>query len=218
MKYSKIEALAYENAVVAQSKKVRMTQPNSAFENNGTRLREYASMYYYKLQVPLERLDVGAVVGVQRKFRRKDSFESQVMDFVGELLISYLKNQPPHFFSGCKIRCVCGGSYVLNHSQWEYSCNVCGLKGRADVNGLPVSIPASREVRHYRRLIHQRISDLVLTTNLSYDNVYQCVSHVTGLPLPYTHLGLMTTMEEMHKFDSAIDTIYSELIVKEVVC
>ena len=209
MTYIKADERLYQSTVSLMAEKARNKTPRSSFEARGQRLMDYAAIYYFKLRRPLSRISKGDVVGVQRKYNKRNTFEAELMNFTGNLLIAYIEGKSPSLFDGCTMTCVCGGVYSLNYKLWEYNCSHCMLKGVADANGLPVSIPASKEVRRKRAEIHRRISSILeISSTLKFDHVYRMASHIMGVPLPYTHLGFMTTIEEITAFESAVDSIF----------
>lgn len=212
--YCKIEAAKYRRAV---DNMVESTFSGKGFKGKNIRLREYAEYFYMAMGCkPLEKLTLERMTStLARAQRLAVPVEYQIMRLVFDALVGHLHGGSKIKFTGCDIECTCGGSYRLNRPLWRYSCETCGLEGRADSVGLPCSLPAVASIRHKRNLIHRRIDTLLVREDyqVSFDDLYKLLAFKAHIPLPYMHLGWMTTDDEIDKVSLALSEVESELEV-----
>ncbi|MFA0697958.1 hypothetical protein, partial [Vibrio sp. 10N.222.49.C9] len=186
-------------------------EPTSRFEANGSRVIEYLDCYFQMLGKPnIDELSEDDVVLVQSGLNA-ESADYSLAYYVGEIIKSYIAKTEPKVFEGLKCKCVCGGMYSLNRNHWNYRCDECGLLGRSDMNGIPESLPASKEVRERRNQLHRRMETILdsgfVPWFASYGHLYDLVSYHSGIPKGYCHIGWLTTVEQVESFDAGLSAI-----------
>lgn len=213
MPYQKEEALKYRRAV---ANAVLSKDSGGKFARKNIRLREYAEYFYIATGcIPIDDLSTSVMMTTLKKIKSLSdkNIEYQILKLVVDALNAFKNGTQVNFF-GCQLYCVCGRfkTYVLNQSTWRYVCSNCGLEGRADNVGLPCSLPANSDVRHLRNLAHRKIDAILGHENcqLTFDELYQLVAYKTHTPLPYMHLGWMTTLGEINAVIVALDELSCE--------
>ncbi|MGR5448590.1 hypothetical protein ACP3V3_02155 [Vibrio sp. PNB22_3_1] len=181
----------------------------------GLRLKEYVLPYYERLgRRELNEVSAEEIRQVVDFYQSNlESLDKDFLIYVGKLLLAVKGEANPGLFQGLTVTCGCGGLWTLSRrgaqvKDWQYNCNHCHLTARVDVSGLPISLPAPESVRVSRVRMHKRLTRMVEDhESLKPSDVYIMLSYCTGVPMIYTHFGLLQTDEAVELFSQGLDKV-----------
>ncbi|WP_342609068.1 hypothetical protein [Vibrio tritonius] len=161
------------------------------------KLRQYAELLHQALSFkPVSEITIDNLNWAYQQLN-PSGYEKELLMYVVQLCADAIEERSSQLFKGAtSIKCVCGGHYIYHHCDEIYRCDRCGMKGRADIYGFPICIPAGDDVRKDRQMIHHNIGAMVTEGAVSYDDAYKLVSYFSGIPEIYCHAGLLTTSTE----------------------
>ncbi|PSU31790.1 zinc-finger-containing protein [Photobacterium lutimaris] len=132
------------------------------------------------------------------------TWERDIAMYVCQLLVDHAQQRKSPPFAGAEMSCFeCGSTTKMTGER--YICPVCDASALCGPNSLPLGIPVRSQIRAERRLLHERLDDLIQNHQVSRRYAYAKLAAIMGINLELTHIGLVCDYGDVATWHNAMD-------------
>lgn len=187
--------------------------------NNEMAYRQYVNVVFNASQLyglsenlnEISRAELHAAIHAYLNASYALDWEKDVVWYVVQLLMDHIDGDITPPFQGASMTCGdCGFPVKINNDRSRYTCPCCNAQVRSGENAIPIGIPTNTEIRKERARLHQRLETLI-ANKASKNAIYRSVSIIQKKPVELTHIGYITTKDEVSLWDDSFDTIHAHI-------